>query len=75
MSCPSPQLDQLSSIRVYLRQELRPLDARQEGMRTVAETLARVRQTMACVPLLDLRKDMKVSSAVVHVWGCQQCDC
>ena len=49
---------------MYLERDLRPLEARQAGVRTLAEALSRLAQQMGCVPLLDPKEDMKVCVCV-----------
>ena len=46
-------MDRLSSVRVYLQKDLRPLEARQAGVKTLGEALARLTAQYARVPTLD----------------------
>ncbi|PNH02788.1 Superkiller viralicidic activity 2-like 2, partial [Tetrabaena socialis] len=62
------QVDRLSSVRIYLQRDLRPLDGRRAGVAALAEALGRLAAAAAAkgrggegVPLLDPEDDMKGS--------------
>ncbi|GLC55868.1 hypothetical protein PLESTB_001037800 [Pleodorina starrii] len=67
------QVDRLSSVRIYLQRDLRPLDARKAGCSALAEALVRLAAQSRGrggggggggregVPLLDPEEDMKVA--------------
>lgn len=57
---PLEQIDRLSTVRVRLQQDLRPLDNRNTSMRAVAESVRRLQQQYGSVPLLDPEQDMKL---------------
>ncbi|KAG2425704.1 hypothetical protein HXX76_013546 [Chlamydomonas incerta] len=59
------QIDRLSSVRIYLQKDLRPLDARKAGVSGLAEALVRLataggKAGGGRVPLLDPEDDMKI---------------
>lgn len=54
---PMLQVDDLSSVRVYIPKDLRPLEARERAARAVAEVLRRFPDG---VPTLDPEDDMQV---------------
>ncbi|GFR46723.1 hypothetical protein Agub_g8346 [Astrephomene gubernaculifera] len=62
------QVDRLSSVRIYLQRDLRPLDARRAGCSSLAEALVRLAGGArgGRVPLLDPEEDMKVSDKSVR---------
>ena len=47
-------------MRIYIQKDLRPLEARQAGVKTVAEALVRLTAQYKRVPTLDPHSDMKV---------------
>ncbi|EFJ42378.1 hypothetical protein VOLCADRAFT_107315 [Volvox carteri f. nagariensis] len=63
------QVDRLSSVRIYLQRDLRPLDARKAACAALAEALVRLagqRKSGGRVPLLDPEDDMKVTDKAVR---------
>ncbi|GIM09817.1 hypothetical protein Vretimale_13555 [Volvox reticuliferus] len=62
------QVDRLSSVRIYLQRDLRPLDARRAGCSSLAEALVRLaaQSKSGRVPLLDPEDDMKVGDKAVR---------
>lgn len=60
VSVPLAQVDCLSSVRVYIQKDLRPADARKNGIKCVAEAVARLTERSGRVPTLDPKDDMKV---------------
>ncbi|KXZ50647.1 hypothetical protein GPECTOR_15g331 [Gonium pectorale] len=60
---PLSQVDALSTVRIYLQKDLRPLDARRAAVSSLAEALARLAATRkgGRVPLLDPEDDLKVA--------------
>ena len=61
------QIDRLSSVRIYLQKDLRPLDTRKAGVSGLAEALVRLaaaggKAGGGRVPLLDPEDDMKARS-------------
>jgi ATP-dependent RNA helicase DOB1 len=60
ISIPLDQVDCLSSIRVYIQKDLRPLDARQAAIKCVGEAVARLVEKSGKVPMLDPKEDMKI---------------
>jgi hypothetical protein len=57
------QVDDLSSIRVYIAKDLRPLEARERAARSVDEVLRRFPNG---VPTLDPEEDMQVGGQACH---------
>lgn len=53
VSLPLSQIDRLSSVRIYLQKDLRGAEARQAGVKTVGEAVARLVQQYTRVPVLD----------------------
>lgn len=61
------QVDDLSSIRVYIAKDLRPLEARERAARSVDEVLRRFPNG---VPTLDPEEDMQVPARRASRWIC-----
>eukprot|EP00955_Chlamydomonas_euryale_P056965 356619-Chlamydomonas_euryale.AAC.1 len=66
------QVDCFSSVRVYIQKDLRKLEARQAGMKSVALAVSRLCMASGQVPSLDLAEDMK---ARPHIAGLCVCGC
>eukprot|EP00983_Pelagomonas_calceolata_P096493 1158133-Pelagomonas_calceolata.AAC.2 len=56
------QIDRLSSVRIYIQKDLRPLEARQTGVRSIGEAVGRLLSAHSRVPLLDPMTDLKVGA-------------
>ncbi|KAJ9531553.1 hypothetical protein QJQ45_014979, partial [Haematococcus lacustris] len=63
---PLSQVDRLSSVRIYIHKDLRPLEARQAGVRAVGEAVARLVSSQGRVPLLDPEEDLRIESREVR---------
>lgn len=59
-------MDDLSSVRIYIPKDLRPLEARERAARAVAEVLRRFPDG---VPTLDPEDDMQVRAPVCAMPG------
>ncbi|XP_020114953.1 DExH-box ATP-dependent RNA helicase DExH9 isoform X1 [Ananas comosus] len=60
VSLPLSQVDNLSSIRLFIPKDLLPLEARENTLKKVSEVLSRFAKDG--IPLLDPEEDMKVQS-------------
>ncbi|XP_073012536.1 DExH-box ATP-dependent RNA helicase DExH9 [Typha latifolia] len=60
ISVPLTQVDNLSSIRLFIPKDLLPLEARENTLKKVSEVLSRFAKDG--IPLLDPEEDMKVQS-------------
>ncbi|KAG2482979.1 hypothetical protein HYH03_018106, partial [Edaphochlamys debaryana] len=61
-------VDRLSSVRIYLPKDLRPLDSRRASLGALAEAMARLaaQRPDGRVPLLDPEDDMKIKDKAVR---------
>ena len=55
-----PQVDCLSTVRVYIQKDLRPMDARKNAIKCVGEAVSRLTERSGQVPTLDPKDDIKV---------------
>lgn len=60
VAIPLNQVDCLSTVRVYIQKDLRPLDARQAAIKCVGEAVTRLVEKNGKVPALDPKDDMKI---------------
>mmetsp|Transcript_5957 Transcript_5957/g.15823 ORF Transcript_5957/g.15823 Transcript_5957/m.15823 type:complete len:1086 (-) Transcript_5957:281-3538(-) len=63
---PLSQIDRLSSVRIYIQKDLRPLEARQTGVRSIGEAVGRLLSAHSRVPLLDPMTDLKIDDKAVR---------
>ncbi|KAI4332431.1 hypothetical protein L6164_017340 [Bauhinia variegata] len=61
VSVPISQINRISSLRLYIPKDLLPLEARENTLKKVSETLARFSEKG--LPLLDPEEDMKIHSS------------
>lgn len=64
------QVDNLSSIRLFIPKDLLPLEARENTLKKVSEVLSRFAKDG--IPLLDPEEDMKVSKTF-HLYPLLTC--
>ncbi|KAJ1383224.1 rRNA-processing arch domain [Sesbania bispinosa] len=62
VSVPISQINTISSLRLYIPKDLLPLEARENTLKKVSETLSRFGEKG--LPLLDPEEDMKIQSSV-----------
>ncbi|XP_019418600.1 PREDICTED: DExH-box ATP-dependent RNA helicase DExH9 [Lupinus angustifolius] len=63
VTVPLLQINTISSLRVYIPKDLLPLEARENTLKKVLQTLSRSNEKGG-VPLLDPEEDMKIKSSV-----------
>ena len=63
------QVDCLSSVRVYIQKDLRPMDARKNAMKCVSEAVSRLTERSGRVPMLDPKDDIKVREGGESGWN------
>jgi len=60
------QINTISSLRLYIPKDLLPLEARENTLKKVLETLTRFGEKG--LPLLDPEEDMKVLCSSIHLF-------
>ena len=70
VSIPLDLVDCLSSIRVYIQKDLRPLDARLAAINCVGEAVTRLTEKQGKVPVLDPKDDLKIDEkSSLKLWN------